>query len=346
MKVTIILVNWKGWRDTIECLESVFRLDYPDFRVIVVDNASGDGSVERIKEWAAGQRGTEVSDTNLLSGLTMPGIPKPVRWIEYQRDEAEAGGYTDEDAPLVLIHSEENLGYAGGNNIGLRYALNRPGFGYAWLLNNDTVVEISALSALVQRSQAVPLAGIVGSTLLFYNNPDIVQAYGGARFNRWLGTAKMIGGNSRRRSLDAQSVAEIERETTYVIGASMLVTSSFLREVGLMEESYFLYCEEIDWARRGYPRYQLAYAPESIVYHKMEQSTGRESLLSLHFLFRSGVHFMRRHYPVQLPIVYLRMIWQGVKALLRGRRTEFTAICMVIRDPESWPAGVCKPKFF
>ena len=346
-EVYIILVNWKGWLDTIECLESLFRLDYPDFRVIVVDNASNDGSIEHIKEWADGLRRVEVKVTNPLYGLTMPSIPKPVRWVEYQRIEVEViDRCTDEDASLVLIHSEENMGFAGGNNIGLRYALKCPDFGYAWLLNNDTVVETNALSALVKRSQAVPLAGIIGSTLIYYNDPNSIQAYGGATFNRWLGHNSAIGAFSRRHPLDEFAVEKIERKTAYVIGASMLVTSRFLREVGLMEESYFLYYEEIDWARRGHPCYRLAYASESIVYHKEGQSAKTGSLLAWHFLYRSRIRFVRQYYPLQVPTVYMMIIWAGFKAFLKGRSNEFTAIRMVIQDPKSWPKGVCKPKIF
>jgi len=214
---------------------------------------------------------------------------------------------------------------------------------YAWLLNNDTVVEPGALAALVRRSAAAPDAGIVGSTLLFYGAPDQVQAYGGARFWPARAWARPIGLQTTRRALDAAEVAHIEAEMAYVIGASMLVSAAFLRDVGLMEESYFLYYEEIDWARRGAGRYRLAYAPDSVVYHKVGQSAGTESLMSLHFMYRSRMQFMRRHYRRQLPLAYLALLWTAAKAVLKGRRSEWQAIAKVLRSADAWPAGPARP---
>jgi len=342
MTVAIILVNWNGWQDTIECLESVFRLDYPSFQVIVVDNSSSDGSIKHIKEWAAGQRYVATTG-GPLDRFTIPPVSKPIDICEYNKAEAETACSTVDAARLVLINSGSNLGFAGGNNVGLRYMLGRPGFDFAWLLNNDTVVEPTALTAMVQRSRAAPSAGIVGSTLLFYRDPEMVQAYGGATFNRWTGRARPLGILTRRRNLDPETVAHIERSTAYVVGASMLVTISFLVDVGLMEESYFLYYEELDWARRGHPRYQVVYAPSSIVYHKVGKSAGTESLFSLHYFYRSRIRFMRKHYPACVPSAYLVMAWDGLKALIKGRRAEVTAIYRVIRHPASLPQVSPRP---
>ncbi|WP_418320792.1 glycosyltransferase family 2 protein [Piscinibacter sakaiensis] len=336
MKVAIILVNWKGWRDTIECLESIFNLDYPGFRVFVVDNDSGDGSPDRIKEWAAGSQPVPVATLTPLTPLTLPTVQKPVTVIECDRRQVENGAIAD--GPLVLIHAGGNLGFAGGNNIVLRHILNQGDYDYAWLLNNDTVIDPKALSALLQRSFEHPMAGIIGSTLLLYDQPKTVQAYGGARFNRWLAKASPIGLFSEWRILDAKAIAEVEHESAYVIGASMLVSSTFLRKVGLMDEDYFLYFEELDWARRGSACFKLAYAPDSIVYHKVGRSTGNQSLLSLHYLSRSRIRFMRKHYPRLLPATYLQMAWESFKALIKGRRNELKALLLAMRNPDQWPS--------
>lgn len=343
MRVDIILVNWNGWRDTIECLESVFRLDYPEFRVIVVDNGSDDGSLTRIVDWAEG-RLVAGCEQVALRHLSQPALVKPLCHVFYDRAEAEIGG-SDEDASLVLIQSGANLGFAGGNNVGLRYARQRTGQAYAWLLNNDTVVEPGALTALVARATQSPSAGIIGSTLLFYSDPGAVQAYGGARFWPMGALARPIGLLSMRRALSVAECRRIEADTAYVIGASMLVSRAFLDQVGLMEEGYFLYYEELDWARRGAGRFTLAYAPESVVYHKVGKSAGTESLLSLHFLYRSRLYFMRRFYRRQLPLTYLVMLWAGVKAVLRGRSNEWRAIAKVLRRPNEWPTGVTRPPY-
>src|ERR1700757_2392454 len=102
-RVYIVLLNWNGWRDTIECLESVLRLDYPDYKVIVCDNASSDGSMEHIRSWARGDLAAE-SRTPALASLVTPPVPKPVRFIEVQPSQGpDHSG--DQAAPLVLIQT-------------------------------------------------------------------------------------------------------------------------------------------------------------------------------------------------------------------------------------------------
>ena len=154
----VILLNWNGWKDTLECLESVFRLDGKDFRVIVCDNASTDGSLEKIKQWARGELAAECANPQ-LSGLTSPPVAKPIQYLEMTREQAEArtGGW---EAPLTLIQTGGNLGFAGGNNVGLRLALGDPDCQYFWLLNNDTVVKPTALSAMVRLMQQMPEIGL------------------------------------------------------------------------------------------------------------------------------------------------------------------------------------------
>ncbi|MFH1986428.1 MAG: glycosyltransferase family 2 protein [Pseudomonadota bacterium] len=344
MTVAIILVNWNGWEDTIECLESVFRLDYHHYRVIVVDNASANNSLAFIKEWAEGKRAVNIDPNNPLSRLSSPPLPKPVPYVELTREAAERGDVAAVgNVPLVLIQSGENLGFAGGNNIGLRLSLRMPETEYAWLLNNDTVVEPGALSALVKRSRAVENCGIVGSTLLFYSDPDTVQALGGATFNKWRAKAKHIGALSKNRELSISELDEIERTTAYPIGASMLVGTAFLRDVGLMEESYFLYYEELDWVCRGLPHYRAAYAADSLVYHKVGKSAGDESPMSWHFLCRSRLLFMKRHYSQLLPVLYAVTVWELFKALIKGRKAEQRAHIAVLRNPEAWPSGAYRP---
>src|SRR5271156_1373735 len=88
--VACILLNWNGWRDTIECLESVFRLNYPDVQVVVCDNASSDGSLERVKEWARGAISAESANPDLRH-LTSPAFPKSIPYLELTREQAESG---------------------------------------------------------------------------------------------------------------------------------------------------------------------------------------------------------------------------------------------------------------
>lgn len=236
-----------------------------------------------------------------------------------------SGDFADtNDARLVLIQTGANLGFAGGNNAGLRYAMQDPAMRYVWLLNNDVVIRADALSRLVARMEehhagARP-AGMCGSTLLYYHRPETAQVLGGAHYSRWRCRAMPIGpGKFSSGAVDRQSV---EDRLAYVAGASMLVSRDFLATVGLMHEGYFLYYEEMDWAMRARRQYALRYAPDSIVYHKEGGTIGTASLsrpspLSVFYMQRSRVLFMKRFFRWQLAYFYGIVIGELLTALLR-----------------------------
>ena len=214
----IIIVNWNGWKDTLECLESVFRLRNYPYRVIVCDNDSNDDSLARIGNWARGEEMAPLSDRQ-MARFSRPPCHKPITCQRLTRPEAESGEVVLSTA-LILIDCGTNLGFAGGYNVGLRLALHQKDMDRAWLLNNDTVVDAEALTALVEKMALTPKAGIVGSTLIYYHRTDKVQAFGGARYFPLIGLGMHIGRflNHRRR-VEEQTV---ERQMRYVIGASLL----------------------------------------------------------------------------------------------------------------------------
>jgi GT2 family glycosyltransferase len=327
-KVYIIVLNWNGWRDTIECLESVFRLDYENFRVIVCDNASEDNSLDRIADWAGGSLAAGCSNP-ALHELIFPPYPKPVSYLRIgQRDRVSLESRSE---TLFLLQTGANLGFAGGNNVGLRLALGAGDLDYAWLLNNDTVVEPGALSSLVAAMQTRPDVGLCGSTLLYYHSPRTVQALGGSIYNRWTARGGHIG-----LGLDVDDIPPhraVEFRMKYVVGASMFVRNSFLEQIGLLDERYFLYFEEIDWAKRAKGLFGLAYCPGSIVYHKEGASIGtsdvkgkRRSELSDRFASRNRVLFTRIHHPAALATVIFAMLLSLLHRLLTGQIRSFTAI--------------------
>jgi GT2 family glycosyltransferase len=325
--VYIILVNWNGWQDTVECLESLFRLKYDAYRVIVCDNGSTDGSVEHMKAWANGQLDIHVPLHNPLRSLTFPPVRKPLPICEA---DAPAIYNLNNEAPLVIIRSARNLGFAGGNNLGLRYALNFPDMQFAWLLNNDTVVDPGSLTALLRRLSEVPEAGICGSTVRYYDRPDHAQLLGGAALNVWRGCATPIGEGTREDTAPDQDA--VEREMDYVYGACTLVTRAFLEQVGLLNEAYFMYAEEIDWARRSGNRFKMAYAPNSIVYHRGGSSSGGTGVLPNYHFTRSWLIFARRYHFALLPIVLLLVFRRIVKAFLNGKPEIGAAIARGARD--------------
>lgn len=306
-RVCILILNWNSWPDTLECLESVFRNTHHPYQVVVCDNGSDDGSLERIREWSAGQIECSSPPGHCCHGFTFPPVAKPIACVEYDRPQAEAGGNASAaDIPLVLVQNGDNLGFAGGNNVGLRYVLCSGGFDHVWLLNNDTVIKPDALACLVRRMEQSPQAGMCGSTIPYYHEPHLLWAAGGAVYNPWLARSRNMGvyqpveSHLRYRGL--------ERQIDYVVGASLLASSAFLRDVGLLCEDYFLYFEELDWARRGRSRYGLVYAPDSLVYHKVGASTGlgrtrrRENPALENLMLRNKLLITRRFFPYALPL--------------------------------------------
>ncbi len=317
-RVYILLLNWNNWEDTLECLESLLRLDYPDYRLVVCDNGSSDQSVEHLVAWARGFLDV-LPEKRILSPTPAPAA-KPLSVAVYDRIAAEQGG--EVDAQLVIIRNGANLGFAAGNNVGLRYVLARGDADFIWVLNNDTMADPAALRTLVARMAQRPDAGICGSTILNYWRPGQIDGLGGALYFRWLGLAWHLGrGRAWPRYCNTEA---IQRRMDYVIGASMFVTPRFLREIGLMEEGYFLFYEELDWAVRCRGRFALAYAPESIVYHKVGGTIGtashpvRKSRLADFYTLRNRLRFTRRYCPWALPTVYLGVLVAVIVRLLFG----------------------------
>jgi hypothetical protein len=328
--IYIIVLNWNGIADTLSCLESLLRLTFESAltpRIVVCDNASSDDSIARMRRWASGEDPAPAV-TGALAELVEPPITKPLNLREYVRADGERGGERNAQPDVTLIHTGDNLGYAGGNNVGIRYALARGDADYIWVLNNDTVVDPDALSMLVDRARVDREIAMVGSTLRYFDQPDLIQALGGCTFNPWRVRARPIGEGSAFRALADAETAEIEARTAYVVGASILVSVSFIEDVGLFEEDYFLYFEELDWAERARRsktrKWKLAFAPGSVVYHKVGASAGTQerSAFSLRMLYGNQLRFMRRFFPALVPLARFSMLVEGCKALAKLKTGE------------------------
>lgn len=337
MSVCIVVLNWNGWEDTLECLESVFRTESQEITVVVCDNDSQDGSVERIRDWAEGKLDVRVPVDSCLRSLSFPPQAKPIPYVEYSREQAEAGGDRDVSRPLVLIRTGRNLGFAGGNNVGIRYALERGEYDAVWLLNNDVVVRPDALDALVRQLHGRSDVGMVGSTVLHYDRPEVVQSLGGCRFNRWLALPSPLGAGSLHDS-DGSAVPPAAN-LAYVSGASMLVSLAMLRRVGVMSEEYFLYFEELDWALRARGEFVLAHAPDSVVYHKEGRSIGgggqakRKSWTADYHFMRGRILITRKFAPYALPTVYLGLLLAMLRRAWRGEWDRVAMIARLWRSP-------------
>jgi GT2 family glycosyltransferase len=300
VKTAIVILNWNGWQDTIECLQSLCQLDSDHFAVIVVDNASTNDSRERITAW---MQESEKFDFN---GIV-------------EQAQIEVTQLNLSHQTCVYIQSAINGGFSYGNNLGIRLALQQ-GYDYVWLLNNDTVVDTNALNALLARIRAQQNIGMCGSVLRFYDDKEIVQAVGGVNFNFLKASGTQLGQGLHYS--DSEIIKLAKAEPTYIAGASLLVSSQFLKDVGLMEESYFLYFEEIDWAVRAKPRWQTAIALDSVVYHKEGASIGTDSraersALSQYYLHRNLIRFYALRKTWLLPIALFSSIKEILKLIIR-----------------------------
>ncbi|MGI4878822.1 MAG: glycosyltransferase family 2 protein [Janthinobacterium lividum] len=314
-RLGIVLVNYKGWSHTLECLESLFRSTIP-IRVVVVDNASGNDSLDHIAAWARGDQPASALNES-MSRFSVPPVPKP---IEVVRLNASDPPPTTRPV-LMLVDAGANRGFAGGNNIGLRILAADPKLAYFWLLNNDTVVEPGAAAALVARMDSTHNVGMCGTVIRYYHRPDRIQALNGGRFSRLTGVSSHIGRGSRATMpFDPAAVA---RDTDYVLGASLAVSRRFLERIGMMEESYFLYFEEIDWSYRNRGRFAIAFAHGAVIYHKEGGSIGssgvkgERSVTSEYYLLHSRLAFVRRQMPVLLPVHWIVALGQIGRRVLR-----------------------------
>ncbi len=190
---------------------------------------------------------------------------------------------------VTVICSESNLGFAGGNNLGLQYCKGD----YILFINNDTEVEPDFLNHLVQLGNTVPNLGVISPRLQYYDPKGIVQYAGSTDLNTF---------TLRNRSLGYGEVDKGQYTTSYptafIHGAAMLVPKLVLTEVGLMEQRFFLYYEEYDWCARIRARgFEIYYCGESLVYHKESMSVGKSSPLKIYYMTRNRIWYALRNVP-------------------------------------------------
>ena len=330
--VAIVLVNWNGWKDSVECIDSVLAHGYPNFHIFVVDNDSGDQSVERIAEWCeAPQAQPTWRSHEGVDRLTGHAVATSIACRVTDRPEnvlppAPAG------CRLTVIRSGSNPGFAGGCNVAIK-AAGLDDFEHFWFLNNDTVVHRDALDALVRRTTRQPVADMVGSTVRYYESPGTVQAMAGARLNPATAASGHIGEGASVQEIPSDAAA-VERELTYIFGASMLVSSRFIREVGLMQEDYFLYYEEIDWAMRGRSsRFNVGYAPASHVFHKSGASSSKvKPLFTSNLFYRNRIRFATRFLPHALGAIQRSMAWAVVRYTLKGHWATARLVASILLE--------------
>ena len=194
--------------------------------------------------------------------------------------------------PLVkTIRSDKNLGFAGGNNLGIKAAKGK----YLFLINNDTIFKDFSIQALIDRLKSSPNIGVVCPKIRFVWNNNPIQYAGYTPLSNITVRNRAIGyGEEDKGQYDTS------HPTPYAHGAAMLIKREALEKVGLMPECYFLYYEEIDWSMLfTHTGYEIWYEPACTIYHKESQSTGQSSPLRTYYITRNRLLLVKRN-------------WQGI----------------------------------
>jgi GT2 family glycosyltransferase len=276
-RVYVIILNWNGKEDTLRCLHSMQEVDYPRYRVLVVDNASDDGSAEAVR-------------------AAFPAVE--------------------------LLVNNGNLGFAAGNNQGIRYALQR-GADYVLLLNNDTRVDQMVLTALVRTGEANPKVGLASPKVYYFDRPRVIY-YAGAR-RGWLPLLPRLIGTGGTRSATAGERGQVEQlqEVDYVWGQAMFIKREVIERIGLLDPAFFMYYEDVDYCLRAKRAgYKIVCVPSACVWHRVARGTEGDYLTRWRYKVTSMWRFHRKYsrfgWPHALLLTMVTLVWITVRELGRG----------------------------
>jgi GT2 family glycosyltransferase len=284
--VYIIILNWNGYKETIDCLESLKKINYSNYKIVIVDNGSTDDSVNIIEK---------------------------------------------KHPEIHLIINKKNLGYCEGNNIGMNYAFKyKPD--YILLLNNDVVVSPNFLEELVNVSECDKKIGLVGPKIYFESMPDILW-FAGGKMDYSTGKAEHIGYLEK----DKKQYDDI-LDTEYVTGCSVLIRTSIIKKLGGLDNSYFIYYEDIDLDfRLKKAGYKTLYAPKSMIWHKVSSASGgEENAFKDYYMSRNPFFFARKNIQNNRSKFITYMFFDRFQKILillvKGNFRRVIAILRGIRD--------------
>ena len=244
-RVFVIILNWNGRDDTLECIASIKEIDYSNYEIVVVDNGSVDDSVQAISK-------------------------------QYPE--------------IMLLQTGENLGYAGGNNIGVNWALEKNA-DFILLLNNDTIVARNLLSSFVNAANQLPSGSILGAKIYFYDKPNTLW-FAGARWRKESNCFEHIG-CGQLDGIEFNHKIEVD----YITGCALFADAVTFKEIGLLDEAFFLTYEETDWCYRAREKgHKCIVIPEAKLWHKVSSSFGgADSPLVNYFMTRNKLHWAKKH---------------------------------------------------
>ena len=265
--VVVILVNWNGKCDTLECLSSLRSDIYPNKHVMVVDNGSRDDSVRIIRE----------------------------RYPEVE-----------------VLSVGQNLGFTGGNNVGISRALNE-GADYIFLLNNDTTLEPEAITVLIATAEQNATAGLLTPLIHYYDQPGEAW-FGGSALDINQGQAVHENGTSPPKGASA-------REVPWASGCAMLLPASVMMQIEGFDNRFFLNWEDVDLSLRVRKAgYKILLVPAALIYHKVGRSLANASGAGLYYYVRNRLLLLRIHADRQYAQAYVTVILNSLRLSLRVLR--------------------------
>ena len=259
-KVAIIILNWNGANDTIECLESVLKSSYKNSTIFLVDNNSQDGSLDKIVSWMEG--GLQNIDTQFPE-IVLPMVTKPLKYTLVESNNGRLNCTIDSEIKIILVKNHENLGFAKANNQVIRYVLkNNLEYDYFYLLNNDTISDRGSISNLVNTMEMQGDIGISSSCVKNYFSPEKIDQAGGKL--RFWGKTKYY------KKIKTNEIKQV----TFVNGCSLLIRKSLIMKYGMLTEKYFFGEEDMELSlRMKKNNVKLVSVATSVVYHKVSRST-------------------------------------------------------------------------
>ncbi len=318
-KVSVIILNWNGWEDTIECIESLYQINYPNYDIILVDNDSKDDSIQKIRNYCEGNIKPKSPFFKYKSDN------KPVQIFEYNQDgdladpiKIEAYNRLESNKRLILIKNKENYGFAEGNNIGIRFSLKELKPDYILLLNNDTVVEQHFLTHLVKTGESDDNIAVIGPKTYFYNfngKTDVIWSVGGT-----INLSRYPGYHDINLKENNPEIIDSKIDVDWISGAVLLIKSRMIPPK-LLNSDFFFGCEDvdlcIDMKQKGF---EMVTDLKSIVWHKAGASKSKVKFKGISREIKTNLKFMSAHeknYKLHLPIYMLQITYRYSSMLIK-----------------------------
>ncbi|MBC7922930.1 MAG: glycosyltransferase family 2 protein [Ferruginibacter sp.] len=317
-KVYLLILNYNGWEDTIENLESALQQDYSNYQVVVVDNHSPNHSLDYIRQWAEGRLDVWTPPGSPLRHLITPRLHKPVPYDLLTAQTLPDRSPGQLTKPLTLIQAGTNEGFAAGNNLFLNFVLREDA--YVWLLNPDMLAERNAVSQLVSYAQSAREDAVIGCVIRDYLTPSKLLIYGGGRNNPLSGTITFIQEQQQSDQLD------------YIHGGALFTHLRNFERIGLLPEEYFLYGEEQDWCHQAKSAgIAMAVCGSAVGYDKVSTSIGKGSRAE-YFYTRNALMFYKKYYGRFIPIILGFNVLRVAKRLLQRETGRARAVVNASRD--------------